>query len=598
MSESLTHESIVHRKKTKLHQHMLKTRRAFLYAFLFTFVMSFFILLLPIYSLQVLDRVMSSRSYETLAVLTIVMIVSFGFFALFSAIRGQVLDSVVEWLDATLAPELLKISVNKSALGMATNAGQLQRDLQHVKQFITGGMPVLLDAPWSLMFLAIITIISPFIGGIALGGGLLLLLLAYVNEVATKRGIEESQKLNAQNQTAADISSRNAIAIEAMGMLGNVLHGWHDQLAKVMRLQNTVSKRNQMIQAASKSFRMILQVGVIATGAILVLENELTIGGMIACSTLSGRALSPFDNAISIWKSLVAGRDSYKRLEREIEQNPDLRGTMSLPAPTGSIHVEKLYYSPQGVKTPIIQNLNFALPSGSALGIIGPSAAGKSTLSKLLVGVLPPSHGAVRMDGADMFKWNRADVGKYIGYMPQHVDLFDGTILQNIARMEPEIRDTDVFEAAQMAGVHEMILQLPKGYETRYHQDLHSLSPGQRQRIALARALYKKPKLVVLDEPNGNLDGDGERALFEAIQRIRHAGITLIIIAHKPSLVKFVDHILMVRAGQLEAFGPRDEVMAKYTKRPPQAQKQNSKQVPAGNQAISHEKAAIKGEKS
>ncbi len=576
----LKSDSAVHAHHSKLTQHMLKTRRAFWYAFLFTFVMSFFILLLPIYSLQVLDRVMSSRSYETLVMLSLLAITAFTFFGIFSAIRGHVLDSVVEWLDATLAPDLLGISVNKSALSIPTNAGQLQRDLQHIKQFITSGMPVLLDSPWSLMFMGIIIMISPLIGLLAVCGGLILVGIAYVNEKATKKAIEEAQKVSTATQMTADICTRNAEAIESMGMLPNILHGWHDQLKEAMQLQNIASKRGQVLQSASKAFRMILQVGVLGLGAVLVLENELTIGGLIACSILSGRALSPFDNALSIWKSFVGARDAYHRLEREIQQNPDLRGTMSLPEPSGAVQVEKLYYSPQGGQ-PIIKNVGFNLPVGSALGVIGPSAAGKSTLAKLLVGVLPPTHGAVRMDGADVFKWNRADVGKYIGYMPQQVDLFDGTIRDNIARMSPEINDEDVFSAAQMAGVHEMILRLPQGYETRYHQHLYSLSPGQRQRIALARALYKRPKMVLLDEPNSNLDSEGEKALMEAMQRIRHAGITLMIVAHKPSLVKYVDYILMLRGGAVESFGPREEVLSKYMNKPNVKTKPKSQDAPA-----------------
>ncbi|MGB1540562.1 MAG: type I secretion system permease/ATPase, partial [Rickettsiales bacterium] len=277
----------------------------------------------------------------------------------------------------------------------------------------------------------------------------------------------------------------------------------------------------------------------------------------------TGRALAPFEAAIAIWKSLISARDAYHRLERRIADFPQLRGSMDLPEPSGHISVEKVIYAPQG-SAPILKGVSFEIQPGEMVGIIGPSAAGKSTLAKLMIGILPCSNGTVRLDGAEIFKWNREYLGKYVGYMPQHVDLFNGTVIDNIARMEPEPDQQKVLEAAQMACVHDMILRLPEGYETEIKPGNVSLSPGQRQRIGLARALYKKPKFLVLDEPNINLDGEGEQALLRALQNIREMGITCVVVAHRPTLVNNTHKLLIMQDGMVKEFGPTKQVLGKY----------------------------------
>ncbi len=553
--------------KSELYELFYTSRRAFYYAFLFSFFMNILMLLLPVYSLQVLDRVISSHSYETLAVLTFITVIGFIAYGAFSLIRSYVLGGVVEWLDAKLAPKLLSISITRSSLGSPANAGQLQRDLATIKGFVLNGVPVMLDIPWSLIFIFVIYMINPMLGLLSVAGVVLLLVFALINEFATKKPINDSQENSIQSMQIADISSRNAEAVEAMGMMPQIVSNWKHHADIGTGLQRIAFSRSSIVQAVSRSVRMIIQIAVTAIGAYLALKNELTVGGMIASSILVGRALAPFEGAIGVWKSLIGARDSYHRIDESLNSMPQLRGTMALPRPTGRLTAETAFFQPPNAAA-IIKNVSFALPAGESLGIIGPSAAGKSTLAKMIIGVLPTTHGSIRLDGAETFKWNREELGPHVGYMPQQVDLFNGTIKDNIARMHLDASPELVIEAAQLAGCHEMILRLPQGYETEFMQGNLSLSPGQRQRIGLARALFGRPQFVVLDEPNINLDGEGERALVGALARIKQLGITYIVVAHRPSIVGNVDKVLMLRGGIVEAFGPRDEVLRQYVAQP------------------------------
>lgn len=558
------------KKISELGSILAQAKRAFTYAFIFSFCLNVAMLLLPIYSLQVLDRVISSRSIDTLIVLTIITLIVFVFYGIFTFIRSMVLGGVVEWLDAKLAPRLLHIAVLKSSLGTQVSAGQYQRDLVNIKGFVNNGVAVILDVPWSFVFVLVIYMISPVLGFLAVIGAIMLITFGVVNEFATKKLLDKGQENAIQSMVIADIASRNAEAIEAMGMMKNILASWTHHNNFGLDAQYSANKRSNLIQATSRTLRMVIQIAVTGIGAYLALRNELTVGGMIASSILVGRALAPFEGAIGMWKSFIGARDSYHRLDSALSSTPSLRGDMALPKPEGRLAAESVYYTaPNGPA--ILKNANFAINPGESLGIIGPSAAGKSTMAKVIMGILPPSHGSVRLDGVPTFQWNRDDFGQYVGYMPQHVDLFHGTIKDNIARMDMDAPDEAVIHAAKMAGCHEMILRLPKGYETEYTQGNMSLSPGQRQRIGLARALYKMPKFIVLDEPNGNLDGEGERALIGALARMKQAGMTYIVVAHRPSIVGNVDKILMLRDGMVEAFGPREEVLKQYTARPTNA---------------------------
>lgn len=544
-----------------------RTKRALKYAFLFSFAINILMLAMSIYSLQVLDRVISSHSLETLFLLTMLVVALLVVMGIFYGLRAALLHSVADWLDIEVGPELLRDAVTKSSLGLYVSAAQHQRDLSSIKGFISGGgVATALDAPWTILFMIVIYMISPVFGAITIFGLVVLVGFGLLNEYATKKPYQSSGEGQILANQMADSASRNAEAVEAMGMMRYVGMRWQKLQESAASHLDLAQGRANMIQSISKVIRMVLQISVTGFGAYLVIRNELTVGGMIAGSILVGRALAPFEGMIAIYKNWIAARDAYTRLNRALSTGKSLdRGTMEMLVPEGRLSVENLIFSPVPGMAPIIRGVSFVLHPGESLGIIGPSAAGKSTLSKLIIGLLPPTHGAARLDGADTFKWNRENFGKFTGYMPQSVELFNGTIRDNIARLDPTATDEEVIKAAQIAGAHEMILRLPKGYETVYQSGQHALSPGQRQRVALARALFRTPKFVVLDEPNTNLDGEGERALVETLRRMKQAGMTFVLVAHRPTLVAAVDKLLVLKAGTIERFGPRDDILKIYT---------------------------------
>lgn len=547
-----------------LARYMKKTRKAFLLAALFSFGINMMMLIVPLYSLQVLDRVLSSRSIETLLMLTILMVVVIIIYGIFYAVRNVILSSISEWLDKEIAPLLLSDAITKASLGNNVSASQSQRDLAVIRGFITTGSGTLLDAPWSILFLLVIYMINPILGLIAVIGIVILLGFGLLNEFATKNEFQRASKEQINSHFMADTAGRNAEAIEAMGMTKNIINVWNEHQYAAADYTNSGSKRANVIQSFSRVLRMLIQIATTGVGGYLALNNELSTGGMIASSIIVGRALAPFENAIGLWKSWISARESYQRVNASLDMGKLIeRGTLELPQPEGRISVENIIYTPAR-SAPIIKGVTFSLQPGQSLGIIGPSAAGKSTLAKLMIGLLPPTHGAARLDGAETFKWNRENFGKYTGYLPQAVDLFTGTIKDNIARMNKSASMESVVAAAQMAECHEMILRLPQGYETVVNPQLNSLSPGQRQRIGLARAIYGNPCFVVLDEPNSNLDGDGERALLIALQRMKQAGMTFVVVAHRPSIVANVDVLLALKGGVIEKFGATADVIQQF----------------------------------
>jgi PrtD family type I secretion system ABC transporter len=547
-----------------LKHYMKKARKAFVYAALFSLCINILMLVIPLYSLQVLDRVLSSRSVETLVMLTIIMVIVLLFYGAFYAVRNVVLTSISEWLDKEISPILLTDSVVKASLGFSVNASQSQRDLNVIRNFITTAAPTLLDAPWSLIFLLVIYMINPVLGFISVIGIIILIGFGILNEYSTRGEFDSASKAQLNSHYMADTAGRNAEAIEAMGMMGNVLNVWNEHQYAAAEHMASGNSRANVVQSLSRVLRLVIQIAITGVGGYLALHNELSVGGMIASSILVGRALAPFENAITLWKSWISTRESYGRVNNALSMGKTVaRGTLELPRPDGRISVENIIYTPPK-SAPIIKGVTFKLEPGQSLGIIGPSAAGKSTLAKLLIGLLPPTHGAARLDGAETFKWNRANFGKYAGYMPQAVDLFTGTVKDNIARMDKTASMESVVAAAQMAECHEMILRLPNGYETVVNPQMNSLSPGQRQRIGLARAVYGNPRFVVLDEPNSNLDGEGERALLVALQRMKQAGITFVVVAHRPSIVANVDLLLVLKAGVIEKFGSTADVIHQY----------------------------------
>lgn len=541
-----------------------RTRRSFGYVMLFGLCGNLLMLAPSIYSMQVLDRVLSSASIPTLLNLTLIIIAALIFYSIFTMVRSMILTQTGEWLETKVSSRLLAIGITQNSLGSQTSSSQYLRDLSVIKNFITGnGISSILDAPWSIIFLLVMYMLNPIMGFVTLIGGVLLLILGILNEVMTRKPFNLATREQLKAFEIADAASRNAEAIEAMGMMPNIQNLWTQANEKSHVHQKLAYGRANMLQAISRFVRMLIQIAITGMGAWLVLQNELSSGAMIAGSILSGKALAPFETSLMIWKGFLSARDSYNRLEKGVANFPAIRGHMTLPEPEGYLALENAVFAPQG-KAPIIKGISFNLQPGETLGIIGPSAAGKSTLAKMIVGVLPTTAGAVRLDGAEIFKWNREQLGRCVGYLPQNVDLFAGSIMQNIARMLPEPSHEMVLEAAQMACVHEMILRLPEGYDTIVRPGGSTLSPGQRQRIGLARALYGRPRFLVLDEPNINLDGEGESALLRALSNIRQTGTTTVVVAHRPTLVQNTDKLLIVQDGRVKEFGETRQLLSKY----------------------------------
>lgn len=549
---------------TALNSALLSMRRAMVYAFLFSFAINLLSLLMPIYSLQVFDRVMTSRSMDTLIGLSIVVLVGYAFYGALYAVRSAVIARIVEWLEKHITLKLLEVSVGAASETSINSTAQPLRELGTIKNFIAGSSPTLMDIPFSAIFVLVIYMINPILGLITVLGIVLMCIFALINEYSTRKPLMRANIYQTESLIHADMLGQQAQTIQAMGMMESVLKRWQQHNAKGLNEQEHAQQRSAIVQGLSRSLRMILQLIVIAVGAILALEQQMSVGGLVAASILVARAMAPFEGIIMVWKQMTHARDAYSRIQHLLRYAPGKRGDTALPAPQGILSIEGLYYT-AGRTTPILRGMNFTLQTGESLGIIGPSAAGKSTLAKCLVGIYPPTHGTVRLDGADVYHWTRDDFGQHVGYLPQTVELFPGTIKENIARMQENIDDATVVLAAQKAGVHEMILSLPEAYDTKYVTGQASLSPGQKQRIGLARALYGNVRLVVLDEPNSNLDGDGERALMHTIQLLKQARVTTVVVAHRPSILQKVDKILMVRGGSVEAFGMRDDVMARYT---------------------------------
>lgn len=551
----------------------------FLYMGGFSLFINLLMLVVPVYSLQVLDRVLSTGSMETLLWLTVIMLIAFLISSLMQALRSFVLICVGEWIDECLSPNLLAMSImNASSTG--SRGTQNMRDLNSVRNFLTGnGLLTMFDAPWSVIFLLVIYIIHPDLGHISLIGCAILFGLAWMNEIAMHKPLDEASEHNIKNMQQVDIAIRNAEAIEAMGMTEAITRRWGAINKNVSLLQSIASYRSAIIQAFTKFFRLTLQIAIIGWGAYLAIHNQITSGSIIAASILTGRVFAPFESAISTWKHLVETQKSYKRLKESINAMDDRRDGISLPTPTGKLVVEKLVYITPDRKKPILKGVSFSLNAGDILGVIGPSAAGKSTLAKLITGAFVPYAGTVRLDGSDVRQWRRDEFGQYVGYLPQDIELFAGTIKDNIARMIHNAPDKMVVKAAQMAGVHELIMSLPNSYDTEIGHNGAVLSAGQRQRIALARALFGDPKILVLDEPDASLDAEGESALLRALKNAKERFITTVIITHRRPMLQYINKLLVLQGGELSMFGNTKDVLTALNEEAKKIEKQNSKSI-------------------
>ena len=550
-----------------------KCKPAFRIVFVFAFVINLLMLVTPLYSLQVLDRVLRGENLMTLLMLTVVFGFIYLIYTKLQIARAFTLIKVGEWLDDELSPKIFSHSISASATRFNPASSQLLRDFQTVKTFLTStGINTAFDAPWSIIYIIVLFLIHPYIGFITIIGAVLVIGFAFFNAIATNKTLGEATEFNIKGMNQAEIANRNSETVEAMGMIGNVSHNWSKFNTASLKKQSTASYRNGLLSNYSKFFRNIVTISVTGTGAYLVVSSQhtaMTAGAMIASSIIVGRALAPFDNAIVMWKTISGAMKSYKNIIQSFDNFQERDQAMPIPEVEGHLSVENIYYAAPAPKSAqntmpkyIVKGVSFSLNPGEVLAVIGPSGAGKSTLARLLVGVWQTSSGVVRLDGGDVFTWNRENFGTHAGYLPQGIELFSGSVKQNIARMkeDSELDPSKVIEAAKMCGAHEMILRFPDAYDSDIGNGGSNLSGGQKQRIALARAFYGNPKFVVLDEPNANLDEAGELALADALRKAKAKGITVIVISHRPSILSEVDKVMVLQDGAVASFGSRDEV--------------------------------------
>ncbi|MGY4877696.1 type I secretion system permease/ATPase [Vreelandella aquamarina] len=566
---------------TDLQRALKACKGSFVSVGFFSMFVNMLMLVPPMYMLQVYDRVLTTQSVDTLLMLTLVVVFFFAVMGGLELVRSRMLVRVGNRLDTTINERLYGAMFRRSLMVQGTQSAQPLSDLTNLRQFLTGnGLFAFFDAPWVPIYLGVLFLFHPWLGVFATCAGIILLALAIANEKSTKKLLAEASSEQIQAQNLANSNLRNAEVLHAMGMLPGIMGRWSKRHHEYLSKQSQASDRAGVLTNASKVLRLLFQSMILGLGAFLVLQGDMTPGMMIAGSIIMGRALAPIDQMIGGWKGFVNARGAYERLNELLTQIPAEEKRMSLPSPRGDVSLEGVAAAPPGVRMATIRGVNFSADSGEHIGIIGPSAAGKSTLARVLLGIWPSQVGDVRLDGGVITQYNRDEVGPYIGYLPQDIELFDGTVSENIARFG-DVDAHKVVEAARKAGVHEMILELPNGYDTVISSNSGALSGGQRQRVGLARAVYGNPVLVVLDEPNANLDDAGERALAQAIQQLKEEGTTLFVISHRTSILKNMDKLLVMKEGQVSMFGPRDEVLAQFAKKSRAQLSQNAARLSA-----------------
>ena len=544
-----------------LTQALAACRRVLVAVALFSACVNLLMLTVPMYMLQVYDRVLTTGNVDTLLALSAMVVVALATFGLLDAVRLRILARAGAWLDRDLGGPVLAGAVAEARRAGGGVSAQGLRDLSTLRAYLGGaGIMPLFDAPWSPVFLAVVFFIHPLLGWIGLCGAVVLFGFALANHRATERKLMEANEASVRALNAADAAIRNADAITAMGMLPALARRWRGTTDRGLDLQTAASDASGGIGAAAKFFRLCLQASMLGVGGYLVLGNQMSAGSIVASAIVLARGLAPLEQLIAAWRSFVAARSAYGRLAGLLDRAPADAARTVLPRPAGRVELDKVTYVPPGRRLPIVRPTTFRLEAGDVLGVVGPSGAGKTTLVRLMVGSLQPTAGHVRLDGADVAVWPDADRGRHVGYLPQAVELFAGTVRDNVARLGAA-SDDEVLGAARLAGAHETILGLPEGYDTPIGDAGVPISGGQRQRIALARALFGNPALVVLDEPNAHLDGDGEQALAATVRRLREREVTVVVIAQRAGVMALVDKVLVIKQGTMEAFGPRDEIL-------------------------------------
>lgn len=557
------------RGNLELSSALMACRGAFLGVAAFSGLINVLMLTGSIFMLEVYDRVLPSRSVPTLVGLSAIALAMFTFQGALDVIRARIMSRIGAALDDRLNSRVYGMIMRLPLRSRGGEGLQPLRDLDSIRSFMGGAGPTaFFDLPWLPFYLLICFAFHPLIGLTALGGAIILVVITLMTESMTREPAKAAYDTGAGRNVLGEAGRRNAEVLQAMGMGPRIAAMWGDVHRRHISANLRASDVAGGFGAVSKTLRMVLQSAVLAVGAYLAIHQEVTAGIIIASSILMSRALAPVELAIGNWKGFLSARQAWRRLSDLLTAMPEEEPPMDLPAPRRGISVEAVSVMPPGERRLTVLDATFALSAGQGLGIIGPSASGKSTLARALVGVWLPVRGKVRIDGAALEQWNPESLGRHIGYLPQDIELIDGTVAQNIARFDPDAPATDIIKAAQAANVHDLILRLPDGYETRIGEGGTALSAGQRQRIALARALYGDPFLVVLDEPNSNLDAQGEEALTGAILGVRQRGGIVVVVAHRQSALNGVDTVLVMGDGKMQAFGPKEEVLSKVLRRP------------------------------
>jgi ATP-binding cassette subfamily C protein len=570
------------RAPSELGQALRANRRAFVVFGLFSGILNILALTGSMFMLEVYDRVLPSRSVPTLVGLLVLVMVLYVFQGVLDGIRGRILSRIAMRLDRTMTSRVYELIVRLPLQAPRGGEGiQPVRDLDTIRNYLTGrGPTAFFDLPWLPFYLAICFAFHVWIGVTVLAGAVILIALTFATEMYSQQPVREATQTGAERSRLAELSRRNAEALTALGMTRPLLARWQAANHKHVLGQLRANDVTDGLGAAGRVFRLMLQSSVLAVGAWLVINQQATAGIIIGTSILSARALAPVDLAITQWKSLIAARQARARLDKLLELMPVLPSPTPLPAPADSLSVEGATVMLPQTQRAVVSDVTFALKSGSGLGIIGPSASGKSSLARALVGLWPVVRGSVRIDGAALDQWPAEAFGRHVGFLPQSVELIEGTVGENIGRLDPDAKPEDIVAAAKAAGVHDLIVRLPQGYDTPVGEQGRNLSGGQQQRIALARALYGSPFLLVLDEPNANLDSEGDEALTQAILGVRSRGGIVVVIAHRGSALAGVDHVLSLANGRQQAFGPRDEVLAQVLR--PQTTVAGPKMVAVG----------------
>lgn len=547
----------------------------------FSMAINLLMLVPSIYMLQVYDSVLSSRNLMTLAMLSLITLMFYALISGLEWVRSQVLIRVGAQIDALMSERIYTAAFEQNLKKNNFQAGQALTDLTTLRQFVTGqGLFAFFDAPWFPIYLAVIFLFDFWLGVFSLVGTAVLIALAWANDRVSSKPLSEASQLALVSGAMATNNLRNAEVIESMGMLPNLRARWHQLHQQFLAQQAIASDKASVVTAVTKLFRLTLQSYILGLGAWLVIEGRLTPGMMIAGSILMGRALSPVEQLIAVWKQVSGVKTAWQRLDQLLQQNPARKTGMPLPAPTGQLSIENVTAAPPGGQVAVLKGVQLSLAAGEVLAIIGPSASGKSSLARLMVGIWPAQVGKVRLDGADLYQWNKDALGQHLGYLPQDIELFAGTVAENIARFG-EVDSEKVIAAAQLAGVHEMVLRLPKGYDTPIGEGGAGLSGGQQQRIGLARALYGQPALIVLDEPNSNLDDAGEAALIQAIRELKALRRSVVLITHRMPILTISDKLLVLNEGAVQGFGPTQQILGALAQARQQAAAQRAPAAPA-----------------